>query len=162
MYLSTRISRLYKRGHFLSLSLHICVYVCVCVLDWYFRACSVCVEGGGWRDYSPPGFQNYFLFPLSTSLFFSFLMIFPLPGIGTEYAPFSPSLCNVYLCVFPFSLLVVGLWVGVGVELVVNLISSPLLLSIQGYIYFYDCKEKNKMILSSIIKSLTDIFCYMK
>ena len=37
--------------------------------------------------------------------------------------------------------------------------SLSLLLSIQGYIYFYDCKEKNKMILSSIIKSLTDIFC---
>ena len=39
------------------------------------------------------------------------------------------------------------------------LLSPSLLLSIQGYIYFYDCKEKNKMILSSIIKSLTDIFC---
>ena len=100
MYLSTRISRLYKRGHFLSLSLHICVCVCmcVCVLDWYFRACSVCVEGGGWRDYSPPGFQNYFLFPLSTSLFFSFLMIFPLPAIVTKL-PLSLPLFVMFMCV---------------------------------------------------------------
>ena len=97
MYLSTRISRLCKRSHFFSLSLHICV--CVCVLDWYFRACSVCVcVGAGWRDYSPPGFQNYFLFPLSTSLFFSFLIIFPLPAIATKL-PLSLPLFVMFMCV---------------------------------------------------------------
>ena len=86
MYLSTRISRLCKRSPFLSLSLSL--YISVCVLDWYFRACSVCVEGGGWRDYSPPGFQNYFLFPLFT-YFFLFFGDIPPPWNSYKAAPIS-------------------------------------------------------------------------
>ena len=113
MYLSTRISRLCKRSPFLSLSLSlslhicvcvcdcvcdcVCVCVCVCVLDWYFRAC--CVWGGDGGTYFPPGFQNYFLFPLSTSLFFLFFDDIPPPCNGYKAAPIFSSLSNVYVCV---------------------------------------------------------------
>ena len=125
-----------------------------------------CVCGGKGRGSLPSWILKLFLFSLIYFSFFPFFDDIP-PLRQVQKMPLSLPLFVMFICVCSLSLflwLVCG-WgwaVGVGVELVVNLISSPLLLSIQGYIYFYDCKEKNKMILSSIIKSLTDIFCQMK
>ena len=113
MYLSTRISRLCKRSPFLSLSLSLyisvcvcvwlcvwlCVCVCVCVCVFWIGISELVVYGGDGGDYFPPGFQNYFLFPLSTSLFFLFFDDIPPPCNGYKAAPIFSSLSNVYVCV---------------------------------------------------------------
>ena len=118
MYLSTRISRLYKRGHFLSTSLYIsvcvCVYVCVCVLDWYFRACSVCVEGGGMEGLFPSWISKLFLISLIYFSFFLFFDDIPPPCNSYKAAPISSSLCNVYVCVC------VCLWLSTSVLLILT------------------------------------------
>ena len=91
----------------LSLSTYLCVCVCDCVCDcvcvcvcvFWIDISELVVYGGDGGDYFPPGFQNYFLFPLSTSLFFLFFDDIPPPCNGYKAAPIFSSLSNVYVCV---------------------------------------------------------------
>ena len=100
MYLSTRISRLYKRGHFLSLSLHICVCVCMCVcVGLVFQSLFCVCGGGGMEGLFPSWISKLFLISLIYFSFFLFFDDIPPPCNSYKAAPISSSLCNVYVCV---------------------------------------------------------------
>ena len=91
MYLSTRISRLCKRSHFFSLSLHICV--CVGLV---FQ--SLLCMGGMEGIISLLVFKIISYFPYLLLFFSSFLMIFPLPAMATKL-PLSFPLLVMFMCV---------------------------------------------------------------
>ena len=127
--------------------------MCVCL----FSLWHLCVWGGGGRDHYPL-ILKLFLFSL---IYFSFFSLFrPREAAAStsveSLSPPSSPLCfltklpNFLELVFMYRykpIIQKKIWqlcvyVCVCVCARLYLLSPSLLLSIQGYIYFYDCKEK--------------------